>query len=552
MYRSALTLLIALGFSLPALGQPQEDSAFGEVIDVRVVNVEVVATDRRGNRIPDLTPDDFRLMVDGKEVPIEFFTEVREGAAVAQSETATQAAPGLTRGEPVGTSYLVFVDDFFPLARNRNSVLKSIREGVSLLGPEDRMAIAAFNGRRLEMLSSWTQSKDQMAKALQRAEGRRTGSYLYHNNSELLSDEAADLIVPITDGATGDPLDEEFSFDQVNARRYVDRMEIHLEKMASAVNGALRAFAKPPGRKVMLLLSGGWPNSPIRYYLNSSEGPVPDFTDFGDDRGPRVLKSIYETANRVGYTLYPIDVALDRASPVSAFRDDVPTVDTSARGLTREVELHATLQILAQETGGRAILDNARFSALDRVVSDTRSYYWLGFTPQWKENDSSHKIRLKPNRPGLKIRAREGFQDFSRETAISYQVESALLMGFLPGSKPLQVKLGANSKQRRGRVEVPISVSIPMDAITMIPHRGQYVAELKLRISVLDESGDRNEMPVIPVRLAGPEPPKPGQHAVYETSVKLRAEDHDLVISLYDAGSDSMLSTVKKFRFTKR
>ena len=549
MHRSILISLTAFGLALSAPGQPDEESVFGEVIDVRVVNVEVVATDRQGNRIPGLTPEDFRLIVDGKDVPIEFFTEVREGAAVKTPAAGAPAAPGLTEGEPVGTSYLVFVDDFFPLARDRNRVLRSLEESVSLLGENDRMAVVAFNGRRLEMLSTWTESKTEMSRALQRAAGRRVAAYNYRDRVERASDEAAELDSSTIDPETGVVLDEGVSRSETSVRRYVDRFEDHLEKMATAVNGSLRAFAKPPGRKVMVLLSGGWPNSPVRYVLNEDEGPI---TDFGIDRGPRIFRSIFETANRVGYTLYPVDVALERAPPVTAASGEVPLVDQAVTGITREAELHATLQILAQETGGRAMLDQARFSALDRVVSDTRSYYWLGFTPNWKGNDSSHKIKLKPNRPGLRIRAREGFQDFSRETAISYQVESALLMGFLPGSRPLEVTLGANGKQRRGRVDVPLSVSIPMDAVTMIPHRGQYVAELNLRISALDESGDRNEMPVIPVRLAGPEPPKPGQHALYETTVRLRAEDHDLVIAIYDAGSDRMLSTVEKFRFTKR
>jgi len=41
---------------------------FGETIDVRVVNVEVVVTDGSGNRVNGLKPADFHLKVDGKEV----------------------------------------------------------------------------------------------------------------------------------------------------------------------------------------------------------------------------------------------------------------------------------------------------------------------------------------------------------------------------------------------------------------------------------------------------------------------------------------------------
>ena len=43
--------------------------------------VEAVVTDRQGNRVTGLKPGDFRLEVDGKAVPIEYFNEVRGGQA---------------------------------------------------------------------------------------------------------------------------------------------------------------------------------------------------------------------------------------------------------------------------------------------------------------------------------------------------------------------------------------------------------------------------------------------------------------------------------------
>src|ERR687892_670709 len=98
--RLILALFPAFGLPLSALAQnapaPAEPpSFFGEAIDVRVVNVEAVVTDRQGNRVPDLKQGDFHLQVDGKEVPISFFTEVRDRRPAA--------APGAEPGEAVGT-----------------------------------------------------------------------------------------------------------------------------------------------------------------------------------------------------------------------------------------------------------------------------------------------------------------------------------------------------------------------------------------------------------------------------------------------------------------
>ncbi|MCY3971427.1 MAG: hypothetical protein OXG74_15955, partial [Acidobacteria bacterium] len=75
-FGAAVTTTLILA-ALPAAPQdtPLPD-LFADVIDVRVVNVEVVVTDRKGNRIRGLEASDFELRVDGEPVPIEYFTEI--------------------------------------------------------------------------------------------------------------------------------------------------------------------------------------------------------------------------------------------------------------------------------------------------------------------------------------------------------------------------------------------------------------------------------------------------------------------------------------------
>ena len=126
--------------------------SFGEAIDVRVVNLEAVVTDRAGKLVTGLKPADFRLRVDGKEVPIEYFSEVHDGQALAAPAAAPEGQPeagravqGLTEGT-VGTYYLVFIDDYFSITPNRDQVLKGLKADLGRLGPDDRMAIVAYDG----------------------------------------------------------------------------------------------------------------------------------------------------------------------------------------------------------------------------------------------------------------------------------------------------------------------------------------------------------------------------------------------------------------------
>lgn len=113
-FAAFLLLLLATD---PLEGQEQGPSdqsldSFGEVIDVRVLNLEVAVTDKDGRQVPDLQPQDFRLLIDGEVVPIEFLSEIREGAAQAQTEIEKiSAVPSVTAGQTVGTSFLLFVEE---------------------------------------------------------------------------------------------------------------------------------------------------------------------------------------------------------------------------------------------------------------------------------------------------------------------------------------------------------------------------------------------------------------------------------------------------------
>ena len=109
--RSATGALLSFLAALPAAGQesPLPD-LFSDVIDVRVVNVEAVVTDKKGNRIRGLTANDFELRVDGEPAPIAYFTEIDEGivrAAPARGVGVADAMPAPHAGEEVGTNFLV-------------------------------------------------------------------------------------------------------------------------------------------------------------------------------------------------------------------------------------------------------------------------------------------------------------------------------------------------------------------------------------------------------------------------------------------------------------
>ena len=529
-----------LGALAPALAQQppaeQPSGIFGEQIEVRVVNVEVVVTDKQGNRVQGLKPGDFRLKVDGKAVPVEYFNEVRGGQAIAlEAQDAESAAvhglPSLAPGSPVGTSYLVFVDDFFSLGPRRDEVLRGLKEQLSRLGPEDRMAIVAYDGGRVDMLSSWTNSQRQLGQAIEQAIGRRALGVA--RLAELRTFEASRRV-------TGDAFEPSprMAFAQrldIQELEYAERLAAQTERAVAAAASTLRGFASPPGRKVMLLLAGGWPFSPLDYVVNNPNRPI---LEREVPRGDEILRPLVDTANRLGYTIYPVDVP-----GVEAEVADASLAAPLRGGINiREQEHQASLLYTAEQTGGRALLNSRSGELLQTVESDTRSYYWLGFTPSWQGNDKRHKVEVEVLKPGFKVRSREDFLDLSRKAETTMMVESAMLFGGAPDSAPLAIELGRPVASGRREMEVPVAISIPVDGISFVPLDGKYAAELELRVGAVDTGGNRASVPVIPVTLRAETQPKAGSSIHYETRLKLRRLPHHLTLAIFDPLSGKILT----------
>lgn len=541
----ALALLAGMALAQkPAAPEPSE-SVFGELIDVRVINVEVVVTDKKGDRVPDLNASDFRLKVDGKTVPIQYFTEVRGGQAIAP-EAGVEGAnipglPSLAPGSPVGTSYLVFVDNFFSLAPRRNKALLALKDDVARLGPEDRMAIVSFNGRRLEMLSSWSQSPNDLQRALDRAIGESSDGSV--RLAERRSFEVSRGI------STGSGFGGRSQFDDrldIEELAYAQLLERQVERVVGAAISTLRSFASPPGRKVMLLYAGGWPYSPADYVVGNPTRPI---VRRDVSRGEEFLKPLVDTANRLGYTLYPIDVP--GVETAGADASEATPIDPMVASL-REQEAEASLLYVADQTGGRALLNSLRDQAFASVTSDTRSYYWIGFTPDWKRDDARHEVKVEVQRPGLTVRSRDSFLDLSRKSEVSMRVESAMNFGRDPEALRLLAELGSPAKAGRGTVDVPLTLAVPTELLNPVPLNGVYISEMELRVAALDVRGDRSDMPVIPLRLTTSEALPPGRFAKYETKLKLRRIEQRLVFAVFDPLSGKIAMTEVTFNPEKK
>ena len=490
--------------AVPAAGQesPLPD-LFSDVIDVRVVNVEVVVTDRKGHRIRGLEPSDFELRVDRKPVPITYFTEIDDGYARSSVDGGTQASASLAADEQMGTSYLIFIDDLHALRHHRNRVLRGLEQDLGLLSPVDRVAVVAFDGSSVSILLDWTNSGSRIIEALGKARGRE---------------------------AYGRPK----QFD-------LGTRPDHIRRTVMAAATTIRSLADAPGRKVMLLLTQDWSRT----------------NDFRANRASmeNLYSPLVHTANRVGYSLYPIDLPGPRPKPrmvSSSYHDPVfglygPRFRPNYTGRyafpSYETEEHDVLRYLARQTGARAMLNSYRDRALSETVADTRSYYWLGFEAPGTEEDQLHRIKVRlPSHRGLRVRNRKHYRDTSRDTELSMRLESSLLLGGSPGADTLEVRFGTPRKTGLLAVTVPLQVTIPLDGVTLLPMDGRWMTELELRVAFLNRFGRLSMQPIRKIPVVKIDEPVPGDVLVYETELRMRKPRHRYVAAVYEPISGAILS----------
>ena len=550
------TLALACLLS-PGLGAQLPD-IFTETIDVRVVNIEVVVTDKKGNRVTGLGIDDFELRVDGEEVPIGYFTEVREGRAAEVGDGEVGGAPGLEQGEALRTNYLIFVDDYFSITRDRNRVLDAIAEDLGELSDGDRVAMVGFDGKRIDMLTSWTRDPAKLQSAFAEARGRKAHGLQHITQLRTADEDRLDRRRLRLNSLAFSGVEEGLLPDESYPERdLAARIDKQIERGVLAAVSAMRSFGTPEGRKVLLLLTGGWPQYTLQYVLNDDLDPR-NFRDRDTNLQGENFDALVDTANLLGYTIYPVDVpgfnrAITNGAETIVARSDDPSAGSlgpqfsnprESFGSPREEKIHDGLIRLARDTGGEPMLNAMRDRSLSEVVEDTRTFYWLGFSPQRKDDDERHDIDIRiRDRKDLVVRARDGYVDLSRSTEVTMIVEGSLLFGDPPSDIPLDLRFGRPKRGGRGKMRIPLEVGMPMNQVTLLPTNGRYVNELEIRITVMDANGNRSETKIDKIAINGGAPPRPGQLYWYETDILIRKREHRIVVAVYDPLSQVIMSS---------
>ncbi|HEX2225262.1 MAG TPA: VWA domain-containing protein [Thermoanaerobaculia bacterium] len=519
-----LLLLSLFPLAAPAAAQEARDAqgTFSDTLEVQAVDVEVLVTDREGDPVPGLKAADFRLLVDGKEVPVEYFAEVQEGISVTQAPAVSGGAavpppPALADSDRVGNHYLVFVDEFFTPLAMRNEAMAALAREAALMRPQDRMAVVSYDGRRLTILSPWTGPGEPLQKFLARL-AEHKGSYAATPFSIAELEASANELIEVTKNRLEGEKDGEGSMvDPVLTEKREAR---YLERSIEAATATLRSFAGVSGRKLLVLLSGGWNYEAYKQGKKTAK------------RFER-LQPLMDTCNLLGYTIYPIHLSQDGASVLPRAGTGAVSASAGIGYSSGEVggPQHAGLLAVAEETGGKLLLPGAN-NHLSRIAADTRSYYWLGFTHSGEPK--SRTIQVQVSRPGLEVRSRKSFLPLTQQERLDLDMERVLLTGDSRGMGPLEVSVGKFKRVGRKVGELPITVRVPVESLTLSRQGSRYRGKLELRIAALDSDGNRSEIPLLPIDIDNNEPPTPGAVIRYDTRIRVRDAAQEVQLILHD------------------
>jgi VWFA-related protein len=430
-------IVVALSVGVGAQQQPVPQRATGTVQGgVSAVLVDVVVRDRKGDPVRDLSQDDFEILEDGTPQSIGSFTPIFEGGgdsapatddAVAASAGGKKApadtppGPGL-QGPPV--TALVF-DRLSPEAKK--IAVAAARKYVSQ-GSELPSLVGVFGiDLAFTPYAPFTKDPAVLSKALDTIESRASTSFGIDKERQADVQNEATMTANAADTATSGagaggtggigsaPGAAQLAAMESEMMRAFEVLERDEQGYAS-VNGLFAIIGQLknlPGRKSIVLFSEGVSIPPAVQ---------------------RLFLGVIDAANRANVSIYTMDAAGLRATSQQAeIRDAVnqsanvglnanATVRNGAasRPLSERLEknedvlrqdAHTGLGMLAQETGGELFenTNNLR-KGFDRVESDLRNYYLLGYTPTNGSYDGTfRKIEVKVKRSGVTVAARKGY-----------------------------------------------------------------------------------------------------------------------------------------------
>ena len=544
MKRCTLWLLLLSTVLLPLSALAQEEAGLSaprpavyfERVDVNLVTIDVLVTDRQGNPVTDLAKEDFRVLENGRAVLLTNFLAFRSEDSTTGPHDGGSVPSG---SDPVGEAlarpgsqklYLVvYVDQTTLRPPDRNRVLDELEEFLALRTGPDTPVLVASHLRSLEVRQPFTDDPELVTQALEQLQ-TETGLAIQRDH------ERRQMIQEIQEAAAAEGVRE--------------RLYQYAEAVHNSTESSLRALAELiqflPGvesRKTILYVGRGWPSIAAEDLFTALVVKFGDAKPLITMRGYNSDSWIAEVArqanaNRV--SIYALDAAGASAPITSSVTEAAHTgpLPTPMIESIYVTSLQNTLVGLSDETGGRVILGANRVGpALQLLVGDFSSYYSLGYQPTSSGSGEYRKIRVEVDREGLRVRNRQGYLDRTHTALMTDGTRASLLHGI--GSNPfgLDLRVSKGSATNENGFVASMELSIPLDKVVLMPNESFHEGRVRLYVGAADEVVNLSEIQqdTVPIRIPSEEAEQAGEaFFVYRSPVRLGSGHHRIAVGVWD------------------
>ena len=480
---------------LAAAQEQQTVPAFVSEVRVNNITVDVQVRDDKGVPVTGLKKEDFRILENEREQVVTNFSVV-SGGQIAASVDASLV------GQPAPRQMVLFFDLYLMLEPDKARALESLRAFVEAgLPPGVSVAVASFDGT-LRVHTEPTARREKVVAALKEVE--RTSATGLQRQIKLSSYEAR----------TGTRETwSTYEYRRTHNQEYWEELRRMTARVESAFAATVQRFATTEGRKVVVMVSPGFPraeNIPIyRDYDFFLDSP-PDYRNVG------LYGRAAYLASELEYTMYALDPTAsqyaDAESAVDVTRQGSPAVtDVADVRFWREADRKDNLTKAARITGGDAIFTRDAGAGLADVERLTASFYSLGYQPDHVGDGKEYKIAVSViGHPEYALVHRSSYYDRPFEERDAERSRAALLTG--ETANPLGIMLVLDKPESRFKLgagkmkayKINAELRIPFAELVMLPRGDVSWGQVQVVLVGVDKEGNQSELShqQVPIQLA--------------------------------------------------
>ena len=438
-------------------------------INARIVDVPLVALDKKGHPLADLNPDDLEIYDNGVKVNVRSFVRPNTPAAAPQAPgepvpdfSNRDSVPAKSTARDTSNTLVLLIDNTLSMS-DLGNVREQVEEFLKKLGPTDRAAIYVMlrGGFKIlqapttdhlataGLLAKWTPSADslmlgqeQEARNRQQMDTVRNLDDLLDVNGNVLMDPEAGnqstdaklrelgdrpgssalatlmLVASHLSNMQGhknlvwiasDNVLADWNYSSMNMQKGEHNIEPAAMRVQEAMNDAhISVYPLDASR-----LEGGMVSASVAN-MNVQLNPTSTAKQFG---GCGLASGEGQGQNGIGMALGGTDDGALKAGP------DVTTCDRDLRPGRMTAQMHQDMlsiqgiyREIADATGGQAFRRSSDIvRELDDVADDGRATYQLSFAPPSAADGKYHNITIKVagQRKKINLRYRTGY--FYRE-----------------------------------------------------------------------------------------------------------------------------------------